>query len=303
MLLIIIFLSLAVIILLARLLYIQHEIKNVTKQLKQINNDKSENKITVSLLNKNFEELVVAINENIDIRKQCEASRIRTEKALKDAISDMSHDLRTPLTSVMGYLQFMKNPNTSSDERNEYLNIAYDRAKTLESLLNDFYTLSLIDSTEYEINLEKLDLSKTLWESLINRHSEFTFRNLEMNFQIPEKEVNIIGDKRSVERIIENLLSNVLKYAKNKVDISLKTEENLVILKIINDVEDLKHEDLERFFDRFYMADKTRSGKGTGLGLAISKSLMEKMNGNIKVSMAEDILTMSCVFKINTFTL
>lgn len=293
----IIILALAVIILLARLFYIKYEIIYVTKQLKYINKNKSDNKVVVGLLNKELEELTTAINENIEIRKQCEAKRIRSENSLKGAIADMSHDLRTPLTSVLGYLQFMKLEDTTAEERTEYLEAAWVRAKALESLLNDFYTLSIIDSAEYEIKLEKLDLTRILQELLVDRYNEFTFKNLKMNFQIPEKSIFIIGDKRSVQRVIENLLGNILKYAKDKVEISLEAAESMVVLNMSNDASNLYTEDLERLFDRFYMADKTRSGKGTGLGLAIAKSLMEKMDGDIKVSMTGDMLHMCCEFR------
>jgi len=293
----IVFLTLVVIVLLARLLYIKYEILALTKQLKYINKNKSDNKLVVGLLYKDFEELTLAINENIEIRKQCEASRIRTENTLKNAISDMSHDLRTPLTSVIGYLQFLKLDNITEAEGKEYVEIAYQRAKFLERLLNDFYTLSLIDSPEYEINLEMFDLSKLLRELVVSRYGEFASKKFEMILEIPEKRMDIIGDKRAVERVIENLLSNIIKYAKDQVEISLDVEENMVVLKMNNNVNHVIPDELERFFDRFYISDKTRSGQGTGLGLSIAKSLMEKMKGNIKVSTDGNMIKMRCEFK------
>lgn len=286
-----------VIILLARLLYLKYAIKNVTEQLKNINTNRSDNRVVTELLNKDFEELTKAINDNIEIRKQCEASRIRTENALKTAIADMSHDLRTPLTSIIGYLQFMKLDNVTEEEKEEYVEVAYQRAKVLENLLNDFYTLSLIDSAEYEIALEKIDLPKLLREILVERYNEFTLSNLQMNFKIPENSVYIIGDKRSVCRVIENLLANVIKYAKDKVEIVIDEADGSVILKVSNNTNKLGLEDIDRLFDRFYMADKTRSGKGTGLGLAIAKALIEKMGGAIKVNMTGDMFSMYCEFK------
>lgn len=286
-----------VIILLARLLYLKYAIKNVTEQLKNINTNRSDNRVVTELLSKDFEELTKAINDNIEIRKQCEASRIRTENALKTAIADMSHDLRTPLTSIIGYLQFMKLDNVTEEEKEEYVEVAYQRAKVLENLLNDFYTLSLIDSAEYEIDLEKIDLPKLLREILVERYNEFTLSNLTMNFKIPENSVYIIGDKKSVCRVIENLLANVIKYAKDKVEIVVEEADASVILKVGNNTNNLGLEDIDRLFDRFYMADKTRAGKGTGLGLAIAKSLIEKMGGAIKVNMTGDVFSMYCEFK------
>ena len=294
---IILILVLAVISLLARLLYIQYEIINVTKQLNELNRNRTDNKVVAGLLNKEFEELTVAINENIEIRRQCEASRIRTENSLKRAISDMSHDLRTPLTSIMGYLQFMKSETITEIEKSEYLNIAYQRTKILEGLLDDFYTLSLVDSKDYPITLERINITMVLQELLVGRYGEFLSRNLEMDFRIPEKSIYIIGDKKSVDRVIENLISNVIKYTKTKVNISLQQIDNKAELVICNNVSDLSVEELEKLFDRAYMADKSRStGKGTGLGLAIAKTLMEKMNGDIRISMEEEYLKICCEF-------
>nr|WP_278336768.1 sensor histidine kinase [Clostridium frigidicarnis] len=106
-----------------------------------------------------------------------------------------------------------------------------------------------------------------------------------------------MAEQKSLERVIENLLSNAIKYAKDNVDISLEKEENRALLKISNAIVNLTLQDVENIFERFYMADKTRSGKGTGLGLAITKGLVEKMNGNIIADMKGDIFNIYCRFR------
>lgn len=120
------------------------------------------------------------------------------------------------------------------------------------------------------------------------------------SIEIPKEEINIIGDESAVKRIIENLLVNAIKYSSGSVTISLDKTDIDVNLTISNDVNDLTENDVELIFDRFYTADKTRSGKGTGLGLSIAKSLMEKMNGELSAELIEGWLYVSCSWILHT---
>ncbi|MDU1320339.1 MAG: HAMP domain-containing sensor histidine kinase [Clostridium botulinum] len=281
-----------------RLSYIDKQIESLIKQLTDINKNKTDKKITIGLLNKRIEILSEKINEIIEVKKQSEANKVKIENDLRQTIANMSHDLRTPLTSIIGYIQFLKLDNISKEEKNEYLNIAERRAKVLESLLNDFYELSLIESLDYELNLEKLNINKILQGLILGKYADFMNRSIEPNIKIPKENIYIIAEEKSLERVIDNLLSNTIKYAKDNVDISLEEDDNTVLLKVSNNIINLTSQDVENIFDRFYMADKTRSGKGTGLGLAIAKGLVEKMNGNIRANMKDDIFSIYCTFQI-----
>nr|WP_253198150.1 HAMP domain-containing sensor histidine kinase [Clostridium sp. CF011] len=273
------------------------QVISVTNQLIDINENNIDKKITIGLINPEIEALTKVINDTINMRKQCEASKIKFQNDLKQNIANMSHDLRTPLTSIKGYIQFLKLDNISDEERVEYLNISEQRTKSLESLLNDFYELSLVESQDFELNLEKINITNILQEILLGKYSDFTSRNLKPNIQIPNQNIYIIAEKKSLERIIENLLSNAIKYARDNVSIYLETNSNVVLLKITNTVINLSVEDVEKIFDRFYMADKTRSEKGTGLGLSIVKTLVEKMNAVIIADINNDVLCICCEFK------
>lgn len=209
----------------------------------------------------------------------------------------MSHDLRTPLTSIKGYIQFLKLDDVSDEESVEYLNIAEQRTKSLESLLNDFYELSLIESQDFEMKFEKINITNILQETLLGKYNDFTRRNLRPNIEIPNENIYIIAEKKSIERIIENLLSNAIKYSIDNVSIYLEVKSNKVLLKITNPVINLSSQDVEKIFDRFYMADKNRSEKGTGLGLSIVKTLVEKMNAVITANIIDDVLSICCEFE------
>lgn len=280
------------------LFYVEKQVEIITKQLIDINENKTDKKVTIGLLNKKIEILAKKINETIQVKKQSEANKVKLENDLRQTIANMSHDLRTPLTSIIGYIQFLKLDDISKDEKKEYLDIAEQRAKVLESLLNDFYELSLIESLDYKLNLQKLNINKILQEVILGKYADFVNRNINPNIEIPKENVYIIADEKSLERVIENLLSNAIKYAKDNVNIYLEEEDNMVLLKISNTTMNLTSDDVNNVFDRFYMADKTRSGKGTGLGLAIAKGLVEKMNGNITADMNNDMFNIYCRWKL-----
>lgn len=281
-----------------RLFYMENQVKSLTNQLAHINASKTNKRITIGLLNKSIEKLAEKINKTIEIKLQSEASRVKVENDLRQTIANMSHDLRTPLTSIIGYIQFLKLAGISDEEKAEYLEVAEHRAKSLEILLNDFYELSLIDSLDYELSMEKLNINKILEQVVLDRYADFMGRNINPSINIPSEALYIIGEKKSVERVIDNLLSNAIKYAKDAINISLKIEENDMILKFSNTFTSLTQQDAENIFDRFYMADKTRSGKGTGLGLAIAKGLVEKMGGSINCNIKGDMFNIYCKFEL-----
>lgn len=282
----------------AHLQYNKKQINRVRNELMHINKEKADRKVTVGLLDKSIESLAEEINRTIDGRRESEANRVKFERELRQTIANMSHDLRTPLTSIIGYLQFLKLDNTNEEEKLEYLNIAEQRARVLEGLLNDFYELSLIDSIDFQIKFEKVNISRLIEEILLGKYSDFVNRNLSPKVEICSNMVNVLAEEKSLQRVIENLLSNVIKYAKDTVKISLRVERKEAVFTVSNNVSSLTKEDVENIFDRFYMADKTRSGNGTGVGLAVAKSLVNKMDGNISAEFDEEVLSISCRFKL-----
>ncbi|WP_160672007.1 HAMP domain-containing sensor histidine kinase [Clostridium sp. C8-1-8] len=290
-------LFIVVIIISYRMFYVEKQIKSLIKQLLEINKEKGNKKVTLGLSNNRLERLAEVINENIDIRKQSEANRIKVENDLRQTIANMSHDLRTPLTAIIGYLQLLKVDGIDEDEKKDFLDIAEHRAKSLETLLNDFYELSLIESLDYQLNMERLNISKILQQIVLDRYSDFMEREISPNINIPDKNYYIIAEKKSIDRVIENVLTNAIKYAKDSIDISLQQKQEKILITISNTFTNLGEKDIANIFDRFYMADKSRSGKGTGLGLAIARGLVEKMDGNITANIDGSIFSICCSFK------
>jgi signal transduction histidine kinase len=291
-------LSILVLYLGFRTIYTDIQVKSLINQLRDINENKTEGKLTIGLLNKRIEGLTLKINETIQLKKQSEAGKIRLENDLRKTIANMSHDLRTPLTSITGYIQFLKSDNLSEAERKEYIEVAEKRAKSLEGLLNDFYELSLIESMDYKLQSEKINIKRIVEDAALLRYADFMSKGITPVIELPKENVYVSGDGKAYERVIENLLGNTVKYAKDRVSVSLHTDNNKVIIKVSNNVDKLNKEDALKVFDRFYMADKTRSGKGTGLGLSIAKGLVEKMNGQITAALEEDEFTITVIAAI-----
>lgn len=294
MLVIIILLSIFIIFLLTRLFVLKNEIKNLTKQLQAYNKRLTNKKMNMALLDTSLERLSTEINQLIDLHVMENRKRVQFETEQRQAVANMSHDLRTPLTSIIGYIQMAQSRDGGKKEREELLAIALKKAKRLETLLNDFFELSIIESPEYELKWEKVNMRRVLTETLISFYERFVKKGIEPILDIGEKDIFIHADRSSVNRVIENLLSNALKHGDGNIVVRLEEDRGKVRIVVINDAQSLTKEDIPRLFDRFYMADMSRSGKSGGLGLSIVKSLMDKMNGKIEASLENGQFSIIC---------
>lgn len=282
---------------LTRLFALKKEVKKISKQLEKYNDRKTNKKIEMALFDKNMEKLGLEINKLIDLYVAENRKRIRYENEQKQAIANMSHDLRTPLTSILGYIQMAEEEDVTADERKELLSIANKRAKRLETLLKDFFELSIIESTDHHLKSEQINLRNLTIDVLISFYDRFQEINMEPTIHIPEKDVFIIADESAVTRVIENLLSNAIVHSDGNIIISLEEQGSTVKLSVRNDAYSLTDEDARLIFDRFYKADRSRSGKSTGLGLSIVKSFMEKMSGKVTGHLNEGQLIIICEWK------
>jgi len=276
------------------LLFIKKELKNILNQLKNYNIRKTEKKIDITLLDKDIEKMTIEINNLIDLHALSNIEKKSAERELKQDIANISHDLRTPLTSILGYIQLIEKPEVTDEERKEYLAIAKDRAKRLQILLNDFFELSVIESVDHSLKLGKLGLNSIVEEIVINLYDKFNEQQIVPSIKIPQEQMNIIGDESAIKRVIENLVINAIRYSDGNVSITLERNNTKINLTISNDVKDITEKDVELFFNRFYTADQTRSGKGTGLGLSIAKALMDKMNGKLSAELKDSWLYVKC---------
>nr|WP_188498567.1 HAMP domain-containing sensor histidine kinase [Pullulanibacillus pueri] len=279
---------------LTRLYFLKREIKRVSRQLNERNAHVTEKKLDLRYFDKDFEKLVKAVNDQIDLTKKAQAEKRLTENELKQAISSISHDIRTPMTSILGYIQFLESKDITPEMRNEYIHIIKNSTLRLKVLLEDFFELSIIEQTDYPVKMERISLNPLILEVLLGFYEAFNKRNIEPRINIPHQDIVIMADTSAMKRVLENLVNNAIKHSSGHVTIELKQTSTKVQLIISNPAPQLSDQDLSHMFDRFYKADQTRTGKGTGLGLSIAKSLMEKMNGGLKAELMEQQLFMKC---------
>lgn len=290
----ILILSLSVILLISYVFHLKVQIRSIGKQLENILEGKTEKKIDISLLDRDIEYLAGNINRNINFQKQLRIEVLRDEQKLKDSIANISHDLRTPLTSIMGYLQLLEKSELSEKQR-EKINILKKKSETLQNLVTSFFEITVIENNNIHINLEKVNLNNFLSDALLQNIVSFKEAGIEPIFDLQSTTIFIEADKMVLQRIVQNLISNILKYGSSYVKISLAEKEN-VELSFANKVKDPEKIDVNLLFEKFYIADRSRSSGSTGLGLSIVKLLAEKINAKAYAEIEEDILTLKIVF-------
>ena len=262
---------------------LRRDIDNIANQLHEINNTSTSSKILDPTSNKQLGNLVLEINKSLEEKQKTEVEYKRMDMELRQAIANVSHDLRTPLTSIMGYIQLMDDNELSVEERNQYIDIVKNRTKSLQNLISSFYELSRLQSKEYKFDLKSLNLSNIICDLLASFYNDFLNKGIEPFIEIDESVSLVIADENAVRRIFSNLIQNALRYGNANVSVLIRQDENHVITTFSNDAENLKEEDVSHLFERFFTSDRTRSGENTGLGLAITKELVEQMGHEISL--------------------
>lgn len=288
--LIIVVLTIAVLYLLVRLLSLKKALKGAGKQLKEINRELEENRIVkLAVPDKDAEELLMVMNESLQVIREQKNVYAKREKELKQQIENISHDLRTPLTSMLGYLRIMETGNLSPEDR-EDLQTVIRKAERLQELITQFYEYTKVTSTDYSLSLENIEVTKLLREAMADAYSELEKRQLEVEVNIPQGPLEIRGNVNAMQRVLQNLLQNAVRYAKGCLEVSVYEREGEVEICFANDVEDMNVSDVEHLFERFYTTDASRTQGSTGLGLTIAREFVEKMKGSMEAELVGEKL-------------
>ena len=273
----------------------KREFRRINKQITE-NVDEYAN-IKTKFVDKDIENLVASINLIFDSRQKIVAEKNKNEEKIREGISNMSHDLRTPLTSIMGYLQMIKSEKSSEADKKEYMDIVEKRTKSLQQLISSFYDLSRMEGNEYNFNYKKVNLSSILCENIAVFYNDFRNNNIEPIIEIDENVKDIISDDGAINRIFSNLITNMIKHGESFVKITLRQENDVIITEFTNKATGLTAENVDKLFDRFYTVDNSRSDRNTGLGLYITKILVEKLGYNIIAQLDNEILKIKIIWK------
>ncbi|MCI8537987.1 MAG: HAMP domain-containing histidine kinase [Oscillospiraceae bacterium] len=224
-----------------------------------------------------LEELLAQVNSLLEDKEAEQRSLRAQELELRRQIANISHDLRTPLTSILGYLQLLEQEDLPPKDRQEGLDIIRGRALALQSMITSFYDLSRLEAGEYPIQRERVQLYPLLAELLADFYSDFEAAGLTVELALEEHLPPVWGDRSAILRLFTNLIQNVLKHGSGVLTVRLADGHAGQSVSFTNDAPDLTQEDVTHVFDRFFTADKMRSGQNTGLGLAIVRELSRRM--------------------------
>lgn len=245
--------------------------------------------ITVSSGDKTVTRLAKAINLQLTKLRKIKQQYSDGDRELKEAITNISHDLRTPLTAICGYLDLLEKQNHSEDTE-RYIEQIRNRSEVLKQLTEELFRYSIISSTP-ELSYEKVNLCRVLEESLISFEGTMQQVGIQPEIQMPSVPVWRTLDHSAVVRVFGNIINNAIRYSDGDFEVHL--EENGKIT-FSNTANKLTTVEVEKLFDRFYTVDTAR--KSTGLGLAIAKTLVEKMNGKIEANIKNKKLNIVICF-------
>lgn len=291
-----------------RFFLLRKSIRRTASVLHEITGELTENRIVkLPVYDTCLEELLETINENLSAIRREHITYAEKERLLKEQIENISHDLRTPLTAVLGYLKLLDKASLDTSNA-EYLEIAIRRSEALQTLISQFYELSRVTSNDFSIKKEPVDAARILRETCLEHYAQLEAQHLMTDCPLPAHEICIPGDADALKRIFSNLLQNALRYASSSIAVRVQenSADNTVCFIFENDIlPEQMPEDPARLFDRFYMQEQSRSRGGTGLGLTISKSLTEHMGGSIKADCrttgSQTIFTVQVTFPYSDF--
>ena len=249
------------------------------------------NRLRLYAPDRELEKLLAQINGLLeDKERETRALRSR-EESLRRQIANVSHDLRTPLTSILGYLQLLGREDVSPEETRHCLEIVEGRARVLQDLITSFYDLSRIEGGEYPLKRQAVDLRRALEPLLAGFYEDFERAGFQVTVELADNLPPVQADPGAVTRILTNLTGNALKHGSRTLNIRLYREKDTLVTSFSNDAPRLTQEDVLRVFERFYTADQMRTGQNTGLGLAIVKALAERMGHAAFARLEEGVFT------------
>ena len=225
-----------------------------------------------------------------DIQELIDKERT-SEQSKTDLITNVAHDLRTPLTSILGYLELLrKNQKLSPEMQQKYLDIAYNKSVRLQKLIEELFGFTKLSYGKINMNVAKVDIVELLAQLLEESYPNFQKNGLSYDFVSNRKSQIIEADGDLLARLFDNLIGNAIKYGKEgkRVRVSLRADREIVTIKIVNYGYVIPANELPLIFDRFYRTDHSRTNAsgpgGTGLGLAIVKNITDMHHGTVSVS-------------------
>ena len=291
-------------ILLVIVLYkIVKAIKNfiqVENKLKEIYEGNNQNKLKSNEFIPEFQNTVKYINDISNGLDNAIQEKIKSERLKAELITNVSHDIKTPLTSIINYVDLLKKENIENEKAKEYIEILDNKSQRLKKLTEDLVEASKVSTGNISLKLEKINIVELLKQASGEFEDKFQKRGLKTIIDCKETEINIMADSRYMYRIIENLLSNISKYAleNSRVYIDIKKIEKQVKIEVKNISKDKLNISAEELMQRFVRGDKSRTTEGSGLGISIAQNLTELQKGKFNLILDGDLFKVELIFDV-----
>lgn len=270
----------------------QAKLRAISDKLKEIIEKDSDEQITVFTENKDLMELAAQINALLEKYLKTKADYRRSEITSKKMLSNISHDIKTPMTVILGYLEIMQLSETLSDEM---LKKVERKAQSVMELINQFFTLSKIESGDMDIELYRVDICEICRESVLDFYELLSNKKLYVKVDMPETPIYIQGNKEALQRILFNLISNVIRYGADGkyLGISLRDDDRNVYVDVTDKGKGIDRAFADSIFDRLFTMEDSRNRniQGNGLGLTIAKNLAQRLGGTITLESIPHVKT------------
>lgn len=258
------------------------QIQNIADELNRILDENTDEKVMIFTEDKEIKHLLEQINRTLEDRQNANAGYRRSELNTKRMLSNISHDLKTPLTVIIGYLEMLLMQETL--EKDMVRKVSH-KANELKEQIDRFFTLAKLEAGDTVLTMSKINLNEYLRETIVDFYNILTEKEFEVNINIPDPPVFVYADPEALGRILNNLISNAVRYgdAGHYLGLTLRREDNFVFVDVIDHGKGIAPSEVPRVFDRLYTLEDSRNREiqGNGLGLTIARSLAEKINGTL----------------------
>ncbi|MFR8839218.1 MAG: ATP-binding protein [Clostridium sp.] len=271
-----------------------HELQEATKKIRDGNLDftlDAENDDEIGMLCQDFEEMRLRLKESAE-------EKIQYDKESKELISNISHDLKTPITAIKGYVEGIQDGVASSPEKlDKYIRTIYNKANDMDRLIDELTFYSKIDTNRIPYTFSKINVAEYFWDCVEEVGLDMETRGIELGyFNYVDEDVLVIADAEQMKRVINNIIGNSLKYLDKKkgiINLRITDDGDFIQVVIEDNGKGIAAKDLPYIFDRFYRTDSSRNSSkgGSGIGLSIVKKIIEDHGGRIWASSKEGIGT------------
>ena len=297
---IIFFLSACIVVLICIVLYQQFafrtgtqiKLKKISQKLEEIQDTDSDENVMVFTDNKVLMDLVAQINRLLENQRKVKVDYRRSEISSKKMLSNISHDIKTPMTVILGYLEIMR---LNSSGETEMLLKVEQKAQRVMELINQFFTLAKLEAGDTEIEISKIDVCEACRENVLDFYELLTQKEFQVQVDIPEEAVFVRGNKDALQRILFNLISNVVRYGSDGkyIGMFLRSDEKYIYIDVVDKGKGIERGFAQNVFERLFTMEDSRNREiqGNGLGLTIAQNLAHQLGGKITLESEPNVKT------------